>query len=168
MHGHQGWNVRHGLRHIYSRYVYIWVIYSFCLFCCLFIIVTWWYAWCIVWASGNQGKVQACLVTLWLYIFNATVYIKLILLTNTKPLQESSGDVVRNVSENVIKMVLLLSVYIPMWSLKCWCSLVLKILLFSRMVCYIFQVIWSEVERTSNYMGLMPCLSPACELGGYV
>ena len=47
-----------------------------------------------------------------------------------------------------------------MWSLKSWCSLVLKILLFSRMVCYIFQVIWSEVERTSHYMGLMPCLSP--------
>ena len=37
-----------------------------------------------------------------------------------------------------------------MWSLKSWCSLVLKILLFSRMVCYTFQVIWSEVERTNN------------------
>ena len=42
MHGHQGWNVRHGLCHIYMIYVYIyiWVAYSFCLFCCLFIIVT--------------------------------------------------------------------------------------------------------------------------------
>ena len=40
MHGHQGWNVRHGLCHIYMIYVYIWVGYSFCLFCCLFIIVT--------------------------------------------------------------------------------------------------------------------------------
>ena len=40
MHGHQGWNVRHGLCHIYKIYVYIWVVYSFCLFCCLFIIVT--------------------------------------------------------------------------------------------------------------------------------
>ena len=40
MHGHQGWNVRHGLCHIYMIYVYIWVVYSFCLFCCLFIIVT--------------------------------------------------------------------------------------------------------------------------------
>ena len=39
MHGHQGWNVRHGLCHIYMIYVYIWVVYSFCLFC-LFIIVT--------------------------------------------------------------------------------------------------------------------------------
>ena len=39
MHGHQGWNVRYGLCHIYI-YVYIWVVYSFCLFCCLFIIVT--------------------------------------------------------------------------------------------------------------------------------
>ena len=38
--GHQGWNVRHGLCHIYMIYVYIWVVYSFCLFCCLFIIVT--------------------------------------------------------------------------------------------------------------------------------
>ena len=40
MHGHQGWNVRHGLCHIYMIYVYIWVVYSFCLFCCLFITVT--------------------------------------------------------------------------------------------------------------------------------
>ena len=40
MHGHQGWNVRHSLCHIYMIYVYIWVVYSFCLFCCLFIIVT--------------------------------------------------------------------------------------------------------------------------------
>ena len=40
MHGHQGWNVRHGLCHIYMIYVYIWVVYNFCLFCCLFIIVT--------------------------------------------------------------------------------------------------------------------------------
>ena len=40
MHGHQGWNVRHSLCHIYMIYVYIWVVYSFCLLCCLFIIVT--------------------------------------------------------------------------------------------------------------------------------
>ena len=40
MQGHQGWNVRHGLCHIYMIYVYIWIVYSFCLFCCLFIIVT--------------------------------------------------------------------------------------------------------------------------------
>ena len=40
MHGHQGWNVRHSLCHIYMIYVYIWVVYSFCLFCCLFVIVT--------------------------------------------------------------------------------------------------------------------------------
>ena len=40
MHGHQEWNVRHGLCHIYMIYVYIWVVHSFCLFCCLFIIVT--------------------------------------------------------------------------------------------------------------------------------
>ena len=70
-------------------------------------------------------------------------------ISNTKqPLQESSRSVVRNACENVIKMVL--SVYIPMWSLKSWCSLVLKILLFSWMVCYIFKVIWSDVERTSH------------------
>ena len=70
MHGHQGWNVRHGLCHIYIRYVYIyiWVVYSFCLFCCLFIIVRWWYVWCIEWASGNQEEVQARLVTLCLFI----------------------------------------------------------------------------------------------------
>ena len=70
MHGYQGWNVRHGLCHIYMRYVYLWVVYSFCLFCCLFIVVTWWYVWCIEWASGNQGEVQACLVTLCLFIIS--------------------------------------------------------------------------------------------------
>ena len=72
MHGHQVWNVRHGLCHIYMRYVYIyiWVVYSFCLFCCLFIVVTWWYVWCIEWASGNQEEVQACLVTLCLFIIS--------------------------------------------------------------------------------------------------
>ena len=53
---------------IYMRYVYIWVVYSLCFFCCLFITVTWWYVWCIEWASGNQEEVQACLVTLWLLI----------------------------------------------------------------------------------------------------
>ena len=59
MHGHQGWNVRHGLCHIYMRYIYIyiWVVYSLCFFCCLFITVTWWYVWCIEWASGNQEEV---------------------------------------------------------------------------------------------------------------
>ena len=72
MYGHQGWNVRHGLCHIYMRYVYIyiWVVYSLCFFCCLFITVTWWYVWCIEWASGNQEEVQACLVTLWLFIIS--------------------------------------------------------------------------------------------------
>ena len=56
MHKHQGWNVRHGLCHIYMRYLYIWVVYSFCLFCCLFIIVTWWYMWCIVWQVASKRK----------------------------------------------------------------------------------------------------------------
>ena len=71
MHRHQGWNVRHGLCHIYMRYLYIWVVYSFCLFCCLFIIVTWWYMWCIVWQVAiKQEKVQACLVTLWQFIIS--------------------------------------------------------------------------------------------------
>ena len=70
MHGHQGWNVRHGLCHICMRYIYIWVVYSLCFFCCLFITVTWWYVWCFEWASGNQEEVQACLVTLWLFIIS--------------------------------------------------------------------------------------------------
>ena len=56
MHRHQGWNVRHGLCHIYMIYIYIWVVYSFCLFCCLFIIVTWWYIWCIVWQVASKRK----------------------------------------------------------------------------------------------------------------
>ena len=51
-------------------YIYIWVVYSLCFFCCLFIIVTWWYVWCIEWASGNQEEVHACLVTVWLFIIS--------------------------------------------------------------------------------------------------
>ena len=54
----------------WDMYIYIWVVYSLCFFCCLFIIVTWWYVWCIEWASGNQEEVQACLVTLWLFIIS--------------------------------------------------------------------------------------------------
>ena len=41
--------------HLHDICIYIWVVYSFCLFCCLFIIATWWYVWCIVWASGRVG-----------------------------------------------------------------------------------------------------------------
>ena len=51
-------------------YIYIWVVYSLCFFCCLFITVTWWYMWCFEWASGNQEEVQACLVTLWIFIIS--------------------------------------------------------------------------------------------------
>ena len=70
------WNMSHWMRKpiLGKGYVsirgYVWVVYSFCLFCCLFIIVTWWYVWCIEWASGNQEEVQACLVTLWLFIIS--------------------------------------------------------------------------------------------------
>ena len=62
--------------HLHEICIYIWVVYSLCFFCCLFITVTWWYVWCIEWASGNQEDVQACLVTLWLFIISATVYTK--------------------------------------------------------------------------------------------
>ena len=54
----------------WDMYIYIWVVYSLCFFCCLFITVTWWYVWCIKWASDNQEEVQACLVTLWLFIIS--------------------------------------------------------------------------------------------------
>ena len=57
MHRHQGWNVRHGLCHIYMIYIYIWVVYSFCLFCCLFIIVTWWYI-CMVPTGSDESKLR--------------------------------------------------------------------------------------------------------------
>ena len=56
--------------HLYEICIYIWVVYSLCFFCCLFITVTWWYVWCFEWASGNQEEVQACLVTLWLFIIS--------------------------------------------------------------------------------------------------
>ena len=54
----------------WDMYIYIWVVYSLCFFCCLFITVTLWYVWCFQWASGNQEEVQACLVTLWLFIIS--------------------------------------------------------------------------------------------------
>ena len=56
--------------HLHEICIYIWVVYSLCFFCCLFITVTWWYVWCIEWASGNREEVQACLVTLWLFIIS--------------------------------------------------------------------------------------------------
>ena len=56
--------------HLHEICIYIWVVYSLCFFCCLFITVTWWYVWCVEWASGNQEEVQACLVTLWLFIIS--------------------------------------------------------------------------------------------------
>ena len=56
--------------HLHEICIYILVVYSLCFFCCLFITVTWWYVWCIEWASGNQEEVQACLVTLWLFIIS--------------------------------------------------------------------------------------------------
>ena len=56
--------------HLHEICIYIWVVYSLCFFCCLFITVTWWYVWCFEWSSGNQEEVQACLVTLWLFIIS--------------------------------------------------------------------------------------------------
>ena len=56
--------------HLHEICIYTWVVYSLCFFCCLFITVTWWYVWCFEWASGNQEEVQACLVTLWLFIIS--------------------------------------------------------------------------------------------------
>ena len=53
----------------WEMYIYM-SFYSLCFFFCLFITVTWWYMWCIEWASGNQEEVQACLVTLWLFIIS--------------------------------------------------------------------------------------------------
>ena len=58
------------MSHLHEICIYIWVVYSLCFFCCLFITVTWWYVWCFEWASGNQEEVQACLVTLWLFIIS--------------------------------------------------------------------------------------------------
>ena len=56
--------------HLYEICIYIWVVYSLCFFWCLFITVTWWYVWCFERASGNQEEVQACLVTLWLFVIS--------------------------------------------------------------------------------------------------
>ena len=62
--------------HLHEICIYIWVVYSLCFFCCLFITVTLWYVWCIEWASGNQEEVQACLVTLWLFIISCYILYK--------------------------------------------------------------------------------------------
>ena len=70
MHRHQGWNVRHGLCHIYLRYLYIYELFIV-LFVLLFVHycnVMVYVVYCV--ASGKQEKVQACLVTLWLFIIS--------------------------------------------------------------------------------------------------
>ena len=69
MHRHQGLNVRHGLCHIYMRYLYIYMSCLQLLFVLLFVHncnVMVYVVHCV--ASGKQEKVQACLVTLWLFI----------------------------------------------------------------------------------------------------
>ena len=78
MHRHQGLNVRHGLCHIYMRYlyIYIWVVYNFCLFCCLFIIVTSWYMWCIVWQVASKRKYRHVWLPYGYLLDHATVYTK--------------------------------------------------------------------------------------------
>ena len=55
----------------WNMYMYIYELFiDFVCFCCLFIIVTRLCVWCSVWAIGNQEKVQACLVTIWLFIIS--------------------------------------------------------------------------------------------------
>ena len=71
MHRHQGLNVRHGLCHIYMRYLYIYEL--FIAFVCFVVCSLLWrdgiyVVYCV--ASGKQEKVQACLVTLWLFIIS--------------------------------------------------------------------------------------------------
>ena len=47
----------------WDMYIYICVVYSLCLFFCLFITVTWWYVWCIEWqprgSTGMFGNLMA-------------------------------------------------------------------------------------------------------------
>ena len=68
MHRHRGWNVRHGLCHIYMRYLYIYELFiafvCFVHYCNVMVYLVY----CV--ASGKQEKVQACLVTLWLFIIS--------------------------------------------------------------------------------------------------
>ena len=69
MHRHQGWNVRHGLCHIYMRYLYIYELFiAFVLLFVHYCNVMVYLVYCV--ASGKQEKVQACLVTLWLFIIS--------------------------------------------------------------------------------------------------
>ena len=37
-------------------YIYIWVVYSRCFFCCLFITVTWWYVCVVYWVGKWQSR----------------------------------------------------------------------------------------------------------------
>ena len=41
----------------WDMYIYIYELFIAFVFCCLFITVTWWYVWCIEWASGDQEEV---------------------------------------------------------------------------------------------------------------
>ena len=57
MHGHQGWNVRHGLCHIYMRYVYMYELFKalflllFVHYCNLMVCVVYWVG---KWQSGGS------------------------------------------------------------------------------------------------------------------
>ena len=66
MHGHQGWNVRHGLCHIYMRYVYIYelfIAFVFLLFvhyCNLMVCVVYWVGkWRSRGSTGMFGNLMA-------------------------------------------------------------------------------------------------------------
>ena len=62
--------------HLHEIFIYIWVVYSFCLFCCLFIIVTWWYMWCIVWQVASKRKYRHVWLPYGYLLYHATVYTK--------------------------------------------------------------------------------------------
>ena len=69
--------------HLHEIFIYIWVVYSFCLFCCLFIIVTWWYIWCIVsqWqareSTGMFGNLMAIYYIMPQFIQNHSRFVML-------------------------------------------------------------------------------------------
>ena len=160
MHGHQGWNVWHGLCHICMRYVFTWVVYSFCLFCCLFINVTWWYVWCIVCASGNQES------TGMFYNLMPIYYIMLQFIlnqaTDSGVVQECCEKCTRKCDKNCV-----ISIYTNVkFEILVFIS-VENIVVQPNGLLYILSYMkWSWENKPLK--GRMLYLSPTCELGTYV
>ena len=87
IHGHQGWNVRHGLCHIYMRYVYIYMSCLYPLFLLLFVhycnlmvcVVYWVGKWQSRGSTGMFGNLMAIYHIMLQFIQNHSRFVMLMI-----------------------------------------------------------------------------------------